>query len=174
MQRKKMNKLLWMMLSGLMVLPISSHADVYKWKDKDGVTRYSDTPPPSNVEQLPITGKKAPAPRRTEPQPGAAPASPVTPAANSDAKKPAASLQGEAIKRQQIADEDKKKTEQAEAEQKVKQQNCATAKANLQNYQQGGRIYKMNEQGERQFMGDADIAQNLEQAKQEVQEYCES
>jgi hypothetical protein len=168
-----MNKLLWMMLSGLMLLPVTAHADVYKWKDKDGVTRYSDMPPPSDVKQLPISGKKT-APKRAEPQPAAAPASPVTPAANSDAKKPVASAEGEAIKRQQKAEEDKKKTEQAEAEQKVKQQNCATAKANMQNYQQGGRIYKMNEQGEREYMGDADIAQNLEKAKQEVQEYCES
>ncbi|HLD10422.1 MAG TPA: DUF4124 domain-containing protein, partial [Methylophilaceae bacterium] len=30
-----------------MALPIAGNAEVYKWKDKDGVTRYSDTPPPS-------------------------------------------------------------------------------------------------------------------------------
>jgi len=53
-----MNKLLWMMLPVLMALPISANAEVYKWKDKDGITRYSDVPPPSNVQQESIGGKK--------------------------------------------------------------------------------------------------------------------
>jgi len=38
----------------------------------------------------------------------------------------------------------------------------------MQNYQQGGRIYKMNEKGEREYENDASIAKNLEQAKQDV------
>jgi uncharacterized protein DUF4124 len=172
-----MNKWLWIALSALMVLPLAANAEVYKWKDKDGTVRYSDTPPPSNVQQLPITGKKPVATRSASPEAAPADATPSASApsnaASSDMKKKPASSEGDAIKRQKTAEDDKKKTEQAEAELKVKQQNCTTAKGNVQNYQQGGRIYKMNEKGEREYESDASIAQNLEQAKKDVEQYCE-
>ena len=50
--------------------PLLSHAQVYKWKDKDGSIRYTDTPPPSNIKQEAI-GKKT-----VEPT-GKAPLAPV-------------------------------------------------------------------------------------------------
>jgi len=171
-----MSKLLWLMLSVLMALPIAVNADVYKWKDKDGVTRYSDMPPPSNVQQLPISGKKtsvATPAKAAAPAAEPAPAKPPASGALDAKKKPAASLEGDAKKRQEQAEEDKKKTEQKEAELEIKQQNCKTAKAARQNYQQGGRIYKMNEKGEREYENDASIAKGLEQAKKDVEQYCE-
>jgi len=164
-----MNKLLWIMLSALVALPIAANAEVYKWKDKDGNVRYSDVPPPSNVRQESIGGKKPVTPAATP-----APAAPAAAVSGADAKKkPTASLEGEAIKRQEQAEEDKKKSEQKEAELQIKQQNCTTAKAAKQNYQQGGRIYKMNEKGEREYENDASIARGLEQAKKDVEQYCE-
>ena len=175
-----MSKVLWITLSVLMALPIAGNAEVYKWKDKDGVTRYSDTPPPPNVQQLPVSGKK---PAATRPSaaasqggveagtPAAAPAAPVS---GTDAKKkPAASLDSDATKRQAEAEKEKRMVEQKEAELEVKQQNCTTAKATMQNYQQGGRIYKMNEKGEREYESDESIAKGLEQAKKDVEQYCE-
>lgn len=171
-----MNKLLWIMLSVLMTLPIAANAEVYKWKDKDGVTRYSDTLPPSNVQKLPINGKKpvvAP-PTAAMPKEGAEGGAPAAAASGADAKKkPVASLKGDAIKRQEQVEEEKKKAEQKEAELQIKQQNCTTAKAAMQNYQQGGRIYKMNEKGEREYENGASIAKGLEQAKKDVEQYCE-
>lgn len=168
-----MNKWLWIALSALMILPLAVNAEVYKWKDKDGVTRYSDTPPPSNVQQLSITGKKPVAAKPVASDAVPSEAIPAPKAAGTDVKKKPASSEGGAIKRQEKAEDDKKKAEQADAELKVKQQNCATAKGNMQNYQQGGRIYKMNEKGEREYESDASIAQNLEQAKKDVEQYCE-
>lgn len=29
---------------GMLLFPLIATADIYKWKDKDGVVRYSDTP----------------------------------------------------------------------------------------------------------------------------------
>ena len=43
-----------LLLSGL------SHAEIYKWKDKDGSIRYSDIPPPSNIKNEPMLGNKIP------------------------------------------------------------------------------------------------------------------
>ncbi len=53
-------KLLPLLLATLALTAVSglSQAEIYKWKDKDGKVRYSDTPPPSNVKQESITGKK--------------------------------------------------------------------------------------------------------------------
>ena len=57
-------------------------------------------------------------------------------------------------------------------QEKVRKENCATARSNLNTFQQGGRISKMNEKGEREYYDDAGIAKNLEQAKQDVAKYC--
>jgi hypothetical protein len=171
----KMNKWLWIALAGFVALPIVANAEVYKWKDKDGAVRYSDTPPPSNVQQLPVSGQKAtpvkPAGSATPPDTAAAPASKAATA--EEKKKKDGGTEGEAMKRQQKAEEDKKASEQKDAELKARQQNCTTSKANLLNYQHGGRIYKMNEKGEREYESDAGIAQNLEQAKKDVAQYCD-
>jgi hypothetical protein len=185
-RKNRMNKLLWIMLSVLVALPIAANAEVYKWKDKDGVIRYSDSPPPSNIQKLPVNGKKpaadssakaasteGAAPAAPTEGEGAAPATVAAPPPIAAKKKPAASLEGDAIKRQKEAEEEKKKNEQKEAELKAKQQNCTNAKANLNTYKQGGRIRKMNENGQREYLGDAEIAQGLEQAQKDVDQSCE-
>jgi uncharacterized protein DUF4124 len=166
-----MNKWLWIALSTLLILPLAANAEVYKWKDKDGTVRYSDTPPPSNMTQLPITGKKA-APAAAIVQPSenvtAAPK-----AANADTKKKSAIPEGAAVKRQEKAEEDKKAGEQKDAELKQKQQNCTNAQNNFNSYKIGGRMSKTNEKGEREYLGDADIAAGLAQAQKDVDQYCE-
>ena len=177
-----MSKVLWITLSVLMALPIAGNAEVYKWKDKDGVTRYSDTPPPLNVQQLPISGKKPVAAPVAAAAPkagaeGGAPAAKTAPApaaSGADAKKkPEASLKGDAIKRQEQAEKEKKIEEQKEADLQLKQQKCSNAKANFNTYKQGGRIRKLDENGKYEYLGDADIAKGLEQAQKEVDEFCE-
>jgi hypothetical protein len=151
-----------------------SHADIYKWKDKNGVIRYSDVPPPSNVPHEAI-GKRSNKSTAVVEQPGAdTPEAPVTP---SGAATPAPSAPSDgdpnAAKRQKEAEEAKKKAESAEAEQQRKQENCTQAKSKLHTYQQGGRISKMNEQGEREFIDDAALAKGLEEAQAEVDKYCQ-
>ena len=39
-----------LLLLCMVLLPAIANAEIYKWKDKDGVTRYSDVPPPSNIK----------------------------------------------------------------------------------------------------------------------------
>src|SRR5450830_1209686 len=50
------------LLLSLLMLPALASAEIYKWKDKDGRVRYSDVPPPSNVKQEALYGKKIPKP----------------------------------------------------------------------------------------------------------------
>ncbi|HZV99357.1 MAG TPA: DUF4124 domain-containing protein [Methylophilaceae bacterium] len=152
-------KLTWMIL--ILALPLSAQAEIYKYKDKNGVMRYSDIRPPANVPYESMSGKKIvnqPAP--TVPV-EAAPA------------KAGEGTESAAIKRQQEAEDAKKKDEAKQAELATKQQNCSTAQANLQNYKAGGRIYKMNEKGEREYLDDAAIASKLDEAQRQVDQFCQ-
>ena len=51
----------------IIMLPSLATAEIYKWKDKDGVVRYSDVPPPSSVQQESMYGKKVPKPTGLKP-----------------------------------------------------------------------------------------------------------
>lgn len=146
----------------LMALPLMAHAQVYKWRDANGKTIYSDVPPPGNVKQELIIGNKPVAPAVAA---GA-------PAAASDPKKAAADKDAEARKRQVEAEAAKKKDEAKQAELEQRQQNCLKAKTNLQNYKIGGRLSRANEKGEREYLSDAEIANGKEQAQKEVDEFC--
>lgn len=150
----------------LLMLPLSLHAEIYKWKDSNGVIRYSDTPPPINVPYEAMGSKKS----ATTP--------PAKPAENAEqAKTGDKTEQKKSVtdteKRQQAAEQAKKKEQDKEAELKLKQQNCANAKENLQTFKEGGLINKTNENGERVHMTDADIADGLVQAQKDVEKYCE-
>lgn len=176
-------KAFWVLaVSAAILLPSAAQAEIYKWKDSNGVTRYSDTPPPSNVKQLPVGGKKPPAAPAagTNQSTGAAPQGKVEQGSAEQKKpeqpakevKPAQGRDEAAIKRQEAAEAEKKKVQQQEAEAKARQENCDNAKKRLATYTLGGRIYDVDEKGERVYKSDADIAKGLEEAKQDVEKYC--
>lgn len=161
-----MKQLLWGLSLALMLASAASHAEIYKWKDKNGVIRYSDIPPPSNVPHESLGKKGASAPTPVENAPAAQPAAPAA-AQQTPEEAPA---DGAAPNEEEAA---RKKAEAAEAELRQKQDNCATAQANLANFKQGGRVYKMNEKGEREYLGDTQLAEGLEKAQAEVDKYCQ-
>ena len=170
------------------LLPTLASAEIYKWKDKDGTVRYSDVPPPSNVKQESLYGKKIAKPT------GLAPLAPVegdmTTAINRDkaatsAKNKASadktktdekappSKEEAAQKRAQDAEMQKQADAQKKAELDTKQANCTAAKQNLATFTNGGRIAKTDENGKKQYLGDADIGQGKADAQRDVEKYCE-
>lgn len=158
----------------LLVLPLSLHAEIYKWKDSNGVVRYSDQPPVANVPYESMGSKKPTAPPQTQPADKVEQTKPAgDKPAGDKADKQKSSTDTDAAKRQKSAEDSKKKEQDKEAELKLKQQNCANAKANVQVFKQGGLITKTIENGERVYMSDADIASGLAQAQQDVEKYCE-
>lgn len=168
----KFGPLSWILCALFLALPLLGNAEIYKWKDKNGSTRYSDTPPPSNIKQEAIGGKKALKP---------APEAPLAPVANTpivkDAEKdsppvPGSAEEEAAAKRQNTAEAEKKNKQEQEAEANRKAENCKVAKARYETYKQGGRIYKINEKGEREYMGDNDLQDGKAQAQKEMDENC--
>lgn len=145
-------------------------AEIYKWKDSDGRIRYSDVPPPSNVPQETLRGKKIPK-AALNPQ---APLSPVngniTEALQRQNKM--ANKEEEAAKRAQDAEAQKKEEEAKQAELKLKEENCRIAKSNLRTYSDGGRIMRTNAQGEREYLSDKEIDSGLANARNEFEKYC--
>ena len=163
------------LLAGLVLLtalPTLSQADIYKWKDKDGVMRYSDTPPPSNVKLEYIGNKKVTKPTGKEPLSVATDAQPATVTAQPSPMPPASAEETAARLRQKTAEVEKNNKQEKEAQAKLKAENCKAAKANLASYEQGGRIYKMNEKGEREYLDDAGLKQGAEKARVDVAKNC--
>ena len=167
-------KLLPLLLAVFALSAVSglSQAEIYKWKDKEGKIRYSDTPPPSNIKQESMSGKK-----KVAAPTGNAPLAPVdanaAPAKMADIPEaPISPEDAAALKRQRNAEADKNNKKEKEVEAARKVENCTAAKANMQTYTQGGRVYKMNEKGEREYMDESGFKAGREKAQQEINENC--
>ncbi len=158
------------------MLIVDASAEIYKWKDKNGVVRYTDTPPPQGVKPLSTIKKSAPQPA---PVPVTNPAPPIeitNPQATENGK---TGLKKEAMtpalmeeKRKELEQIEKNNKAEKETLAKDKQLRCSAARANYQSYSQGGRIYRMNEKGEREYLGDQDLSQGAIQAQAEIHQYC--
>lgn len=188
--KKASLKFLMMVCALLLALPVA--AEIYKWRDKDGRIRYTDTPPPPYAKQESIGGKpvakptgKAPLSSATSAPAAAAPASAATtaPGKSAEAGQPgvvsdgkaeaeAESAEEAAEQRRRNAEAEKKNKQEKEAQAKLKAENCKAARANMETYRQGGRVYKTNEQGEREYLGEGDLQSGMAKAQDEINEYC--
>lgn len=160
-----------MLLFGVLwALNWPAQAEIYKWVDKDGTVKYTDTPPPSGAKTLGTLRKKV-IPSATVPNSSSN--TTVTPAQSSVAsEQPDATNKEMEKKKREIDEVEKRNKAEKEAQAKQKQLNCSAARSNYQSYSQGGRIYKTNEQGERIYLGDKELADGAAQAKREIDQYC--
>jgi hypothetical protein len=130
----------------------------YKWVDKDGRTRYGDIPPPGvNVTRL-----KGPTP----------PSAP--PPAAKDAKGPLTPAEKAAALRKQEADaqKEREKQELAARDAQTKKENCSRAQEHVRTLQSGQRLSRADAKGERQYLDESEVAQELAKARQVAQEWC--
>lgn len=167
----------WVFCALLLALPFLANAEIYKWKDKNGVMRYTDTQPPSNVKLETIDGKRV---NKISTQ------LPLAPVVNTDvaatgkreiktkesAEKADNAEEAAAKLRQKNAELEKTNKKDKEAQVKLNEENCKAAKSNLASYNQGGRIYKMNEKGEREYLDDAGLKAGADKAQKDAAQYC--
>jgi len=133
-------------------------AQLYKYTDKDGKTVYTDQPP-ANAETKTV---------RVQPGPP-----PVEASKNgTSGNKSAVERDKELEKTRKVARESQKKQDEAAQKAQQAEQRCAQARTAYQQYADGGRILKYNEKGERDYMGDEQIAAEREKARREVEEAC--
>ena len=125
-------------------------AQLYKYTDpKTGKTVYTDQPPPDadtkSVNVKPSSG----------------------PATKSAVEQDKAMEKG----RKKVAEDTKKAGETAERAAKA-EAHCSAAKQNFQIYAEGGRISKMNSQGEREILTDEEIEAKRVSSRREMEEAC--
>jgi hypothetical protein len=155
-----------MFLATLMLLAAGgASAQMYKWVDKDGKVRYSDTPP---VGTKTTTVKS---PQSSGEAPAAAPAD----AKDKDAKKgPMTPAEKEQDYRKRQA-EASKEADKAEAERRAKadlNEACQRSREYLNTLQSGQRITRSNPSGERYYLDENQVAQEITKAQQSMQAAC--
>lgn len=140
----------------------------WKWRDKDGRVQYSDRPPPPGVAENDVLSKPAGA-RVVAPAPAG-----LTPAASA-APQPAVRAsdpQLEAKKKQQEQEESAKRKAEEEKVAKAKAENCQRAKSYQRTLDDGIRIARTNDKGEREILDDAARAKEAERNRQVIASDC--
>jgi hypothetical protein len=153
-----------LLLGVMLAVAAGASAQLYRWVDKDGKVRYTDTPPPAGVKARTLRAP-ASAGSSAEPEEAAAkgaPKGPLTPAQQEQ----------EFRKRQLEGQKGREKEDQAKREAETKQANCASARQALATLESGQRITRTDAQGERAFLEDDARAQETERARQSVREWC--
>ena len=125
-------------------------ADVYKWTAADGTTHYGDRPN-ADAEQLRVKA-------RPEADPGS-------------------SLRNE--KRDRLLNVLKEERQEKRHQKTLlardkaeRQERCTKAQVKLDQYQKAGFLYRTDEQGNRNVLGDEDHKLALEMAENEVSTWC--
>lgn len=130
-------------------------AQTYQWKDSNGRTVVSDTPPPASTRQartLPGANDNAKA---------------------SEAPQSMAERNMEFKKRQQEAKERADKESRESMASAEKKDSCERARRQLLALESGQRISNTDEKGERRFMDDAERQREIERTRKFIGESCQ-
>ncbi len=150
-----------------MLFALTANAQVYKWKDKNGKIQYSDTPPLDVDAQIFGNKKPTPASNKTTEAEGTKPTQIKTLTKDFDDQ----NAEAKRVRQKNVEIEKKNKSldkERAETDAK----NCMAARANQQQFAQGGRVYKTDVNGDRKYMDDADLNAGVQEAQDEINKYC--
>ena len=154
----------------------SAQAQVYKCVDSSGKTIYSQDPCPANTKSGTISrsgpsAPAAPSPDSTADKAAAGDAA-KTAAPKTAAPKTAAEQEQAFRKRQQDQAKAAKESGQTDAEAQRKAEACRNARDRLAQYEIGGRLSRINAQGERYYLEDAQVEQEKVQARADIARAC--
>jgi len=130
----------------------AASSQFYKYVDKDGKTVYSDQPP-ANIDskQLRVqTGTSTPGPE----------------------SKTAVEKEKEQEKAKKAQQDTAKKAEQTTARAQAEEERCNAARENYRVYEQGGRIVKRSQSGERECLDEKEIDAEREKARTAMESAC--
>jgi hypothetical protein len=146
-------------------------AQVHKCVDPGGKIVYSQAPCPANMKSGTMS-RGAPAAPAAAPAAASADKAAKGEAAKSGAPKTPAEQEQAFRKRQQDLAKAAKESEQKSAEAQRKQENCRNARERLAQYEVGGRIARIDAQGERYYLDDAQIEQEKARLRATVAQAC--
>ncbi len=153
----------------------ASAQSLWKWRDASGQLHISDTAPPAgtparNIISAPPGGVAAP--------PAALTTAAAASAATADPSTAASAGESALERKKKAADKekaDKDKADRAAADAKnaaIRKDNCARAKAALPGIQNGQRLARINDKGEREILDDAGRAEELKRTQDVIASNC--
>lgn len=151
-------------LAAALAFASGASAQLYKWKDANGRTRYGDTPPPG----VDATKLRAPSSSYSPPPAPAAEAK----NAKGEKKEPPLTPEQAFEKRQKERAEAEQKAEKERADAEAKRANCEQAQTQLRTLETGQRIATVNAAGERVFLDDDQRAAAQARAQKAVADWC--
>jgi len=160
-----MKSLLRILLSIVASLAAVAASAQWQWVDKSGKRVFSDLPPPTDIPEKNIL--KRPSERSL---PALSNGNPAAPAAAMPATGTDKTLE-EKRKLAESADAAKRK---AEEERMIRQkaENCARAQQAQAALDAGGRVVRLNERGEREFLDDSALAAERQRLQAMIGENC--
>jgi hypothetical protein len=141
----------------------------WKWRDKGGHIQYSDLPPPANVPENDILLRPMASQRRAEPSPAA---SAVAPAASAAPAGKAVEPELEAKRRKAEQEEEAKRKAEQERLAATRADNCARARNYMRTLDEGMRIARVNDQGEREILDDKARAEEARRTREVIASDC--
>lgn len=127
-------------------------AGMYKWVDEQGITHYSQTPPPSgNAQQI---------------------KPPPTPADSEAAVKRLEAQRQEAQKRHEAGQQDARESQKSAESQAIREESCRLARQNLNTLEAHSRVAVRDADGNMKRLSEEERQTQLSEAKKQVDEYC--
>jgi hypothetical protein len=149
-------------------LPVAAQ---WKWRDKTGQMQYSDLPPPAGTADRDILQR----PHLNLPRRAAAPGAPAS--AASAAPSPVVALKvvdDELQARRRQAEQEQAARQKAEVERiaAARADNCARAQSYLRTLDDGMRVVRVNDKGEREFLDDTARADEARRTREVIASDC--
>lgn len=148
----------------LLALPAQAQ---WKWRDAQGHMQYSDRPPPHSVAPKDVLKRPS-----TTSAPPVAAASAALPASAASAAAAPVDAQLEARKRQLEAGEQAQRRAEEEKNAKTRHDNCERAREYARTLESGMRIGRVNAQGEREILDDAQRTKEQAKARETMGTEC--
>ncbi len=150
----------------------------WKWKDKSGHVQYSDLPPPPSVSETDILQRPSGSSRKPPPfaanSAQAAAAAMTASAASGVASETARPGEPELEAKRRKAAEDDAAKRRAEDEKlkAARTENCLRAKSQLRALEDGMRLARVNDKGEREVLDDKARAEESKRARDVIASDC--
>jgi Skp family chaperone for outer membrane proteins len=153
----------------LLAATLPAHATQWKWRDADGRVQYSDRPPPAYVKDNDILAR----PRAGAPvvkAPADAASAPASAALKPSLK--ASDPELEAKKRKVDAEQDAQKKAADDKQAQARAENCQRARNYQKSLNDGIRISRTNNKGEREVLDDKGRADEQKRVNQTIATDC--
>lgn len=140
----------------------------WKWRDKNGQTQYSDLPPPQGTPESAVLQRPSGAKLRS------VPAADAEAAASAPALPAPKTAEPELEAKLRKAEQEKAAKSKAEDEKIAAQkaENCTRARSQMRVIDDGLRIARINEKGEREILDDKGRAEEASRAKAVIASDC--